>query len=119
MPGDYCCGVAGGTYPGGKGVGGGGGPGEGYAALLGVALSGGAALVGAGGRAPAVGSGEGVADGELTSHPASSASAIKSADRTRKQCFIDLPSDSLSDARHSSAPRMDCQGTGSKATLEM
>jgi len=71
--------------------------------LSGVALSGGVPFVGAVGIAPAVGNGEGAAGGELTSHPASSASAINNADRIPKQYFIDLPSDSLSDARHSSA----------------
>jgi hypothetical protein len=60
--------------------------------------------------APAVGSGEGAAEGELMSHPANSASATSNTVRVRKQFFIDLPSDLLSDARHSSALPNDCQG---------
>jgi hypothetical protein len=117
MPSNYGTGV-GGTYPGGKAVGGGSGAGEGYAALSGVASLAGAPFVGASGIAPAVGSGEGAADGELISHPASSASATSNADRTWEQRFIDLPSDSHLDARHSSALLRDCQGI-LKATLVM
>ena len=51
--------------------------------MLGVALSGGVLFVGASGIVPAVGNGEGAAEGELTSQPTSSVSAIKSADRIR------------------------------------
>jgi hypothetical protein len=54
---------------------------------LGVAFSAGALVAGASGSAPAVGNGEGAADGELTSHPTNSASAISKA-YTKRRLFI-------------------------------
>jgi hypothetical protein len=106
---DYGADVGGGTYPGGSAVGAKFDPGDGYAVPLGVAFSTGVPVVGASGIVPAVGSGEGGADGELTSHPTSSASVSSAATTMRNQYFIELPSVSTSDARHSSALPSDCQ----------
>ncbi|HET9222823.1 MAG TPA: hypothetical protein VFO07_09985, partial [Roseiflexaceae bacterium] len=81
---DYGCAVAGGIYPGGTAVGVGSDPGGGYAVPLGVGFSAGALFVGIG---PAVGSGEAAGEGELTSHPASSASASSNT-YTKRRFFI-------------------------------